>query len=498
MDLVIVIFFGIVVTLIGIYGYKVSAKTAEDYLVAGRSLGIIVMLFFILFGVLSAFTLLAFPGSMYLQGPGFSYFGWGLVVGYAAILVIAGPRISTVSKLNRFLSPVELVGERFESRFVRISLAILLVVFLIPYIGIQPIATGLAMHAALGIPVVWGAVFMTVLMAVVVILGGMRSVAWVNVFLGSIFLVALFASLFGIINVALPEGLTGAAQSLARDNPAQLGIPGPLGIYGIPMVIGAFIAGVGCAGFPHIIISTMGARDIKVFKWLGILFLIVAGAIYIAVTIFGSLIAPVVAPGLIGGQADAILQVVVGQHLPGWMALCFLLAVIAASLSTAAVQLMGAGILISRDIVYVLKPNLGDQQFILWSRIIMLLLVIGSFIAALLFTDQIAFFVVIAAAGLFVWLPVLLLGVLWSGATRHGAIAGIVVGYGHLIAGYIHPPLHLIPFPVICIFTGMVAMVIVSLFTEKVSEETTARFFEEVDEYLEMESAASDDEAIAW
>ncbi len=498
MGLVIVILFGIIVTLIGIYGYKLSAKTAEDYLVASRSLGLIVMLFFILFGVLSAWTLFAFPGAMYLQGPGFSYMGWGVVVGYAAMLIMAGPRISTVSKLNYFISPVELLGERFESRFVRVSLAIFLVMSLIPYIGIQPIATGLAMHVTLGIPVVWGAVFMTILMAVVVILGGMRGVAWVNVFLGSIFLVALFASLFGVINVALPGGLTGAAQSLAQDNPAQLGIPGPLGIYVIPMVIGAFIAGLGCAGFPHIIIATMGARDIKVFKWLGILFLIVAGAIYVAVTIFGSLVAPAVAPGITGGQADAILQIIIGQYLLGWMALFFLLAVIAASLSTAAVQLMGAGIIISRDVVHVFKPDLTDQQFILWTRIIMLFVVIGSFIAALLLTEQIAFFAIIAAAGLFMWLPIFLLGILWPRATRQGAIAGIVVGYGHLIAGYIHPPLHLMPFPIICVFTGTAAMIIVSLFTEKVSEETSARFFEEVDEYLEMESTASEDEAIAW
>jgi SSS family solute:Na+ symporter len=484
----IVFLFGLVVLLISIYGYRVSAKTAEDYLLAGRALGVIVMLFFIMFGVLSAWTLFAFPGSMYLQGPGFSMFGWGVTIGYAAMLLLIGPRLATVARINRFLSPVEILGERYESKFLRVGLAAALVLFLIPYIGVQPIATGLAMEAALGIPVVAGALFMAALMLLIVLLGGMRTVAWVNVLLGTIFILGLFGAFFWVVKERLPGGLPEAVTALAQTNPGQLGIPGPLNIYVPLMVVATFIAGFCCVSFPHIMLSTMGARNVHVFKWLAILFIVMGGAIYFVVALFGSLVAPAVLPGLAGKTADAALQVVVTKFLPEWMSVFFLMAVIAASISTAAIQLMGAGVLISRDILYMLKREATDAQLIRWTRVAMVLVVVASFIVSVLLGEQVAFVVVIASSGLFIWLPQLWLGLLWKGATTWGAIAGAGGGFAFLIAGYIYPPLFIVPFPITALVFGVACMVVVSLFTRKVSADTISRFYDEVDEYLELET----------
>lgn len=487
LSLIIVFAFGLLVLFVSIYGYRVSAKTAEDYLLAGRTLGVIVMLFFIMFGVLSVWTILFFPGSMYVQGPGFSFFGWGVTVGYAAMLIFLGPRLATVARINRCFSPVEIVGERYESKFIRVSLAIILVGFLIPFIGVQPIATGLAMEVALGIPVIFGTLFIVALMLVIVLVGGMRTVAWVNVLLGTVFIVALFGSFFWVVRVALPGGLPEAVAVLAQNNPEQLGIPGPLGMYIPAMVIATFVGGFATITHPHIMLSIMGARDIKVFKWLAVLFVIMAGAIYFVVTVFGSLVAPAVLPGLTGRAADTVLQILVTGALPEWMSALFLMAIIAASISTAAIILMTTGIIISRDIIYILKREATDDQIILWTRLSMVMVVIASLIASLLYREQIGFVMVIASSGLFIWLPLLWLGLLWKGATTWGAIAGIVGGLGYLVAGFIYPPLFVVEIPVIALIVGVVAMVVVSLFTPKVSEETISRFYDEVDEYLELE-----------
>ena len=48
--------FGIVVLLMAVYGYKISAKTAEDYMLAGRGIGLAVMFFFALFAISSVWT----------------------------------------------------------------------------------------------------------------------------------------------------------------------------------------------------------------------------------------------------------------------------------------------------------------------------------------------------------------------------------------------------------------------------------------------------------
>lgn len=491
-SIIAVFVFGFIVLLISIYGYRLSAKTAEDYLLAGRTLGVIVMLFFILFGVLSAWTLFAFPGTMYVDGPGFSMFGWGVTIGYTAMLIFLGPRLATVARINRFMSPVEILGDRYESKFMRIGMAIVLVIFLIPYIGVQPLVTGLAMEAGLGIPLEVGALFMVALMLLIVLLGGMRTVAWVNVLLGTIFIVALVGSFFWVIREALPNGLPQAATVLADTNPEQLGFPGPLGIYIPSMVIATFIAGFCTISFPHVMLSTMGARNVKVFKWLAIFFLIMGGGVYFLVSVLGSLVSPAILPGLAGSEADAALQHVVTGFLPEWMSVFFIMAVIAASISTAAIQLMGAGILVSRDIIYVLKRETSDEQMIRWTRWAMVLVVLASLGVAATLQERIAFVVILFSSGLFIWVPALWLGLLWKGATTAGVSLGMIAGFAYLIAGYIYPPLFIIELPIIALVITLFITVTVSLFTVKSSEDTISRFFDEVDQHLELETAKTD------
>jgi solute:Na+ symporter, SSS family len=387
---------------------------------------------------------------------------------------------------------VEILGERYESRFMRVSMAVVLVIFLIPYIGVQPLVTGLAMEAGLGIPLEVGALFMVALMLLIVLLGGMRTVAWVNVLLGSIFMAALLGSFFWIIRAALPGGLPQATAALAETNPAQLGFPGPLGIYGPAMIIATFIAGFCTISFPHVMLSTMGARNVMVFKWLAIFFIVMGGGIYLLVALLGSLVAPAILPGLTGTEADAALQHVVTGFLPEWMSVFFIMAVIAASISTAAIQLMGAGIMISRDIIYVLKRQTSDAQMIRWTRWAMVLVVLASLVVAATLQERIAFVVIIFSSGLFIWVPALWLGLLWKGATTAGVGAGMIAGFAYLIAGYIHPPLFVIELPLLALVITLIITVVGSLVTRKPSADTISRFFDEVDQYLEFETGKRD------
>ena len=49
--LIAAVIFGVAVMFISVYGYKLSAKTAEDYFVVNRALGIVVMFFLVVFVV---------------------------------------------------------------------------------------------------------------------------------------------------------------------------------------------------------------------------------------------------------------------------------------------------------------------------------------------------------------------------------------------------------------------------------------------------------------
>ena len=150
--------FGVVIVLMAAYGYKISAKTAEDFMLGGRTIGVVVMFFFVLFAVSSAWTFYGFPGILYMEGPGYVMFIWGSVAGFAGLYMFFGPKLWALAKINRFLSPIEVLSERYESKALRLILSISILAFLVPYIGIQPLGVGVGFEALTGIPAIWGAV----------------------------------------------------------------------------------------------------------------------------------------------------------------------------------------------------------------------------------------------------------------------------------------------------------------------------------------------------
>ncbi len=162
MEIIALAVFGLVILMMAAYGYKVSAKTAEDYMLVGRTIGVVVMFFFILFAISSSWTFYGYPGYLYLHGPAFIYFIWGSVAGFAALYMFLGPRLWAVSRLNRYLSPVEVLAERYESPALRIILSLMLLAFIVPYVGIQPLGVGLGFHALTGFPVIAGALYTVV------------------------------------------------------------------------------------------------------------------------------------------------------------------------------------------------------------------------------------------------------------------------------------------------------------------------------------------------
>ena len=494
--------FGLVVIVIGIWGYRLSAKTAEDYFVVSRALGIFVMFFFIFFGVVSSWTFLLYPGTMYVEGPGFTYFGWSIILGYVALLIFIAPRMWAATRQNRFLSPIEAIGDRFESPALRLMLSVTLILFLIPYIGVQPFGVGGALEALTGIQTIEiggaevpfklvGALYIIAMMLFTVLMGGMRAVAWVNVILGLIYIISDCGSLIWAVVHNLPGGLVEAAQKVSEFNPDLLGVPGPPvpgfpgGKYGPMFVLGTGLCGAFCFSFPHINIGLMACRSKAVFKWLAILFLVCGGTIYVIPALW-SLVAPGVLPDLSPKMANFVVMIIVNKTLPHWFAVFFFFGVVSATLSTVALQLMGAGILLSRDVIFgSLKREVTDRQLVLWTRIGMIFIVLASFVATMMFKGQAASAVVFAASGMFQLVPPLVFGFLWKRATKAGAIAGLVCGLCYQIAGFFIPALFGFMWTAPAVLVNAAVLVVVSLFTEPNSEETITKFFDEVEEYLE-------------
>ncbi len=498
MALITLAVFGLIIIGLAAYGYKVSAKTAEDYMLGGRTIGVVVMFFFVLFAVSSSWTFYAFPGVLYLHGPGYVFFIWGSVVGFAGLYMFLGPRLWAISRINGYLSPIEVLSERYESKPLRLLLSISILAFIIPYIGIQPLGVGAGFEALTGMPAIWGALYTAVLLVVIVVLGGMRIVAWVNIFLGSVYVLALLGSLVWIVGARLPGGLPEAASWLAANSPERLTIPGPLGEYTRVLVGGTFVVGLIAFSWPHITISAMTARDKGLFKWFPLLIFVFGGLFfYIIPFVWGSLVAPVLKPGITSVfEADRVVQTIITESLPAWFGIFVVMGVVAAAVSTAAVQLMTSSVIVARDLVQgIFKPDATDKQITAWARWSVLVIIVASIGFSIWNTQAIALYLTdVSIPGFAQWAPALVGGLLWKRGTRQGALAGTLIGVVYLVLGLLITPggerpllfnLH----PVVpTLFVNTIVYIVVSKLTPAPSEEIQEQFFNEVDDFLRSES----------
>lgn len=487
--------FSFLVLLLAVYGYKVSAKTAEDYMLAGRGIGIAVMFFFALFAISSVWTFYAYPSILYRHGPGFVYFIWGCVAGFVILYMFIGPRLWGICRLNRFLSPIEALAARYESPALRLIVSVVLLGSIIPYIADQSLGVGLGLKALLGFPPIVGILYISALLVIIVLLGGMRITAWVNVLLGLVYTVAFLGSLIFIIIKVFPGGLSGAVSILQTKAPSLLTTPGPEGMFR-PMVTSiVFIIGMLAFSWPHVVISTMTAQDKTIFKWMPALALIVAGLLFYTIPfLWGAVIAPAIShmpdtlvPPVSGKEADNIVQMIIGSYLPPWFSTFVLMGVIAAAISTAAVQLMTASIIVARDIIYgVFAPNSSDQFLIRTTKLAVIAILLLSMLIAFWYPVELAQFLVgIAIPGFAQWAPCLVGGILWKRANKQGALAGMIAGSVYLVAGFIYRPVLFGLHPAIpTLLVNIVLFVGVSFLTPPPSEVITRMFFDEVEAFL--------------
>ncbi len=487
--------FGVVVLLLAVYGYKVSAKTAEDYMLAGRGIGIAVMFFFALFAISSVWTFYAYPSILYRHGPGFVYFIWGCVAGFVILYMFIGPRLWAVCRLNRFLSPIEALGARYQSTALRLVISVVLLGSIIPYIADQSLGVGLGLNALLGFPPFVGILYIALLLILIVLLGGMRMTAWVNVVLGLVYTAAFLGSLIFAISRVFPGGLSQAVDILQTEAPALLTTPGPEGVFR-PMVTSiVFLVGILAFSWPHVVISTMTAQDKTIFKWMPGLALVVAGMLFYTIPfIWGAVVAPAVShmpdtlvPPVSGKDADKIVQMIISSYLPRWFSTFVLMGVIAAAISTAAVQLMTASIIVARDVIHgIFVPSSSDQFLIRTTKLSVIAILLLSTVIAFWYPVELAEYLVgIAIPGFAQWAPCLVGGILWKRATKEGALSGMIAGSLYLIAGFIYRPalfgLHP-AIPTLCV--NVLLFVVISLLTSPPGDVVIRVFFDEVEAFL--------------
>ncbi len=446
------LYFAVVLAL-GVFATRRSSRSPEEYFLAGRGLGTVV-LFMALFGTnCTSFVLVGIPGISYRYGIG--VFGLNAAVVALGIPLtfwaIGSPARRLARKLGA-LTPAELYARRFDSRAVGVVFFLFFTAYTVPYMVQSVKGAGItAAQATDGAVAMWQAGLAVLVIALVYTsLGGMRATAWTNVFQGALFLVFMIAAFF-LMSRSL-GGLTEATARVEAQDPDLLRKTDEWLFAPRKWASWGTVISLTVIGFPHMFARLMAAKDERALKSVCRLYPLALALLWVPAVLIGVWGAGAF-PGLEKADSDRIFQLMADAHMPAWLGIFGFLAVIAAVMSTLDAQLLTLSSMLVRDVS---RP--APQRAVLAGRLFGVALAALVFVLSILWKDESVFAISRwAFEGYTTLVPALFLGVRWSRFTGPAAVASIVVGNALLILGRyeLYPTVGFLP--VFWAFAGAVA-----------------------------------------
>ncbi len=413
-----------VLAVLGLLARRRARRGHEDFYLAGRSLGPVLLLLTMAATNFSAFTVLGFAGDGYRVGYAWypiMAFGTGFM---ALSFIFLGIPLARAARMSGAVTPPEVVWHRFHNRPLRLVYLLVMVIFTLPYLALQPMGAGYALEGLLGIPYVWGAVAVTAVGTAYLLLGGMRGDAWTDALQGGVMLGAMVLVVVGLARAL--GGLETANARVSAAYPALFSRPGGGGEF-LPGVWFSYLAlWLFCDPmFPQLFQRFLAARDERALATTATLYPVVTGVLFfipVAVGVMGRL----VEPGLVGKAADGILPLAVGRLLPGWAGAVAIAGAMAALMSTMDSQLLTLSSMLVRDVRQLCNRE-AESRFP-WNRVVIIVLACAGLGLALRPWATIRVIATQTFTGLAVLFPTTLAMVYWRRTNPWAAFASILAG----------------------------------------------------------------------
>ena len=439
-----------------------------DYFVGSRSTSAIVLFLTMTATNFSAFTVFGFAGAGWQSGYAFypiMAFGTGFM---ALTFVLIGRPVQQLGKTYGLITPPELVAQLTGSKGLRLLFFLVMTVFTLPYLAMQPMAAGYALESLLGIPYFVGAALITAIMLVYTFLGGFRGVAWTDTFQGGMMITLLLVAVTWIASRF--GGLTSAHAAVATPLPALFARPGLDGLYSPGMWFGYMALWFLCDPmFPQLFQRFYAGRDARALTTTMTLYPLLTGFLFllpVTIGVLGRLSYPQLP---VGTSPDQILPLMLSLHVPPVIEALVLTAALAALMSTLDSQLLTLSSMFARDVCEPLrdrfvggssKPTSSERAALpnwVGKGFVVALAMIGLAIAA----RPPASFLAIATqtfTGLAVLFPTVIAALYWKRMTAWAGIGSILVGEGLVVAAYfkVLPTFGTLPvIPILAISTVM-------------------------------------------
>lgn len=199
--------------LMGIKSARV-ARTATDYFIAGRKLGLWVFVLAATATSFSGWTFMGHPGLVYRDGFQYAYASfYAITIPFTGVMFLK--RQWMLGKRFGYVTPGEMLADYFRGNFIRILVVVVTLFFSIPYLGVQLGASGYLFNVLTDGLVArdFGMWILSLVVLIYVATGGLRAVAYVDT-LQCILLAAGITTL-GLIALNLVGGWSALMDGLA-------------------------------------------------------------------------------------------------------------------------------------------------------------------------------------------------------------------------------------------------------------------------------------------
>ncbi len=373
-----------------------------EWSLAGRRLGVYLAWFLVGADLYTAYTFIAIPGALFFKGD--IYFFAVPYVGIAfGVALITMPRLWKISRKKNYVTAVDMIHDRYNSKTLTIIIALTGIVAELPYIalqiyGMQAVLTvmiGQSVTADVGVISEIALIIAFIILAAFTFTSGLRGATVTAVMKDAIIFVTVIVVIIAV-PLAIKNGFAGATSTATTTSLALLGstkeftvLPG--------LLVNGFISLAVMSAFalylyPHAIngiLSTNSAKRLRystallplygiglaLLALFGILAYASAGAMHIIAPNFNTSTNSWGTTPTSDQIVNNVLTVpaLIYAEFPGWFAGFAFLGIFIGGLVPASIMAISQANLLTRNVVKYFKPDItpaGEARLSKWASVV--------------------------------------------------------------------------------------------------------------------------------
>lgn len=465
---VVVIYF-LTVAFLGYLGYK-KTKDSGDFLIGGGKMNPIIMALSYGATFISASAIVGFGGVAATFGMGIQWLCFlNMFIGVVIAFIFFGRKTRQIGAQSKSATFAEFLGNCYQSNKIRLFVAVMIFIWMPLYAAAVMRGGVFFMQEIFGISFDLALLVFTIIIASYVIAGGIKGVMYTDalqaviMFVCMIFLLIWFYKDLGLGFTEANQALTDIADKVPADYAAK----GHRGWTAMPEIASSqwytlvtsliFGVGIGCLAQPQLVIRFMTVDSTKQLNrgvFVGCLFIfITVGVIYHVGALSnlyfwktqGTVASQIIMDSGNPIKSDEIIPYFIGNAMPMWFSVIFMLCILSASMSTLSAQFHTMAAAAGYDIYgncITGKRRERKKRTTIVIRLAVLVSIFLSFVICYYFQGN-ASQIIALSTSIFMgicasaFLPSYFCALYWKKATKQAAYASMWVGTIVTILGMI-------------------------------------------------------------